>query len=715
MASQSLYRKWRSQTFSDLIGQEAVTRTLLNAVREERLAHAYLFCGPRGTGKTSTARLLAKAINCASPHDGEPCNECLSCREITAGRSPDVIEIDAASNTGVDNIRDLRETVNLLGAGGRYKVYIVDEVHMLSTQAFNALLKTLEEPPPHIIFVLATTEAHKVLPTVVSRCQRFDFRRFSVRDIVARLYHVAEGEGLELEPAAAELLARAAQGGMRDALSLLDQAMAFCGTHIALERTRAMLGLADPEALRRLIVHVAEQQTAEGLHLINTLVAGGADLRQLNTQLTEEWRALLVARAGANVAELLDRTDDDAREIATLAQRFSLEELTACARVMTKNETPARGLPVPQLALELAFLECVAIRRHGGVPATQPVPSAPSVNPPLRPAPMPATAPMPSTPPARTEPRPAPMTARPAMSAAPAPRKPEPEAVEELDLAAIEAGEAPPPPARPAVASASAPVPAAREPDFAGGGFAEEPLPPAPEALPAGDGAYQQWLQRARSEWGLVKQVCKQKSMSVAALLNSARPLVIEAGDPPVLVLQADHKFHLEKLREPKSRAAIEWALSQVLEVAIHIKVVPSADPGAGGSSGRPPGGPVGGSGPSSLSGAPGGSSGGGTRGGSNAPAARASTAPAYMAAPVPTNGMARPAGAALAAEIADEALPFNVTPIRPDVATAAAPPAPRRTRPLEEDVRADAVIQTLLKNGIELADVRPLDEDDDA
>src|SRR4029079_9811485 len=171
-------------------GQEAVTRTLLNAVREGRLAHAYLFCGPRGTGKTSAARLLAKAINCANPHDGEPCNECVSCLEISAGHSPDVIEIDAASNTGVDNIRDLRENVNLLGSGGRYKVYIIDEVHMLSTSAFNALLKTLEEPPPHSISVFAASEAHKVVPTVLSRCQRLDFRRFSMQALVDRLRHV---------------------------------------------------------------------------------------------------------------------------------------------------------------------------------------------------------------------------------------------------------------------------------------------------------------------------------------------------------------------------------------------------------------------------------------------------------------------------------------------------------------------------------------------
>src|SRR5579863_4145181 len=245
MASQSLYRKWRSQTFSDLIGQEAVTRTLLNAVRDGRLAHAYLFCGPRGTGKTSAARLLAKAVNCANPHNGEPCNECVSCREITAGRSPDVIEIDAASNTGVDNIRDLRENVALMSSGGHYRVFTIDEVHMLSAAAFNALLKTLEEPPPHVIFVLATTEAHKVLATVVSRCQHFEFRRIGLRDIVARLDHVAQGEALTLDPAAAELLARAAQGGMRDALSLLDQAVAFCGDQITYAGVRGMLGLAD--------------------------------------------------------------------------------------------------------------------------------------------------------------------------------------------------------------------------------------------------------------------------------------------------------------------------------------------------------------------------------------------------------------------------------------------------------------------------------------
>src|SRR5579875_200709 len=200
--SQTLYRKWRSQTFSDLVGQDGVIRTLRQAVAQQRLTHAYLFCGPRGTGKTSTARLLAKMVNCANPRDGEPCNECLSCVEITEGRSTDVFEIDAASNRGIDEIRDLRDRVRIVAAAGKTRVFIIDEIHMLTTEAFNALLKTLEEPPPHVIFVLATTEAHKVPATVVSRCQHFEFRRIALRDIISRLAYVCEQEGMRAEPEA---------------------------------------------------------------------------------------------------------------------------------------------------------------------------------------------------------------------------------------------------------------------------------------------------------------------------------------------------------------------------------------------------------------------------------------------------------------------------------------------------------------------------------
>src|SRR5579864_2791246 len=282
MASQSLYRKWRSQKFGELIGQEPIIRTLKNALSSGKPAHAYLFTGPRGTGKTSTARLLAKTINCANPHDGEPCNECQQCREITAGNSFNVIEIDAASNRGIDNIRDLREKVMVPPSTGKYKVYVLDEAHMLTTEAFNALLKTLEEPPDYVIFVLATTDVHKMLPTVLSRCQRFDFKRLTTRQIVGHLRFVAEQEQVKLEHAAAELIARAAAGGMRDALSLLDQAIAYADNDISLAQVQSMLGVADPRAIVKFITSIADLDSSAVLHLINELSEAGADLRQVN-------------------------------------------------------------------------------------------------------------------------------------------------------------------------------------------------------------------------------------------------------------------------------------------------------------------------------------------------------------------------------------------------------------------------------------------------
>src|SRR5437016_3050566 len=288
-SSQSLYRKWRSQTFGDLVGQEPVIRTLKNALSSGKLAHAYLFTGPRGTGKTTTARLLAKTINCSNPQNGEPCNQCQQCREITAGNSFNVIEIDAASNRGIDSIRDLREKVMMPPSTGKYKVYVLDEAHMLTPEAFNALLKTLEEPPPYAIFVLATTDVHKMLPTVLSRCQRFDFKRITTRQIVKHVHFVAEQEHVKLEQAAAELIARAAAGGMRDALSLLDQAIAYAGDEISLAQVQAMLGVADPRAIQKLITAVGSLDSVAVLHFIHELSEAGTDLRQLNLQVGEYW------------------------------------------------------------------------------------------------------------------------------------------------------------------------------------------------------------------------------------------------------------------------------------------------------------------------------------------------------------------------------------------------------------------------------------------
>src|SRR5215469_15602472 len=380
MTSQSLYRKWRSQTFDDLVGQEPIIRTLKNALKSDNVKHAYLFTGPRGTGKTSTARLLAKTVNCSNPKDGEPCNECLQCREITSGNSFNVIEIDAASNRGIDNIRDLREKVMMPPSTGKYKVYVLDEAHMLTNEAFNALLKTLEEPPPYAIFVLATTDVHKMLPTVLSRCQRFDFKRISTRQIIERLLYVSEQEQVKLERSAAELIGRSAAGGMRDALSLLDQAIAYAGEEISLTQVQAMLGVAGSQAISKLIARIAELDSPAVLHLIHELSEAGADLRKINAQVVEYWRALMLARAGADTASILDLTEDEMREIGQLSQLFELEELTECARIFAQNELTQKNQGTPQLGLELASLECIEIHHRAqsgqptsamaGVPAT---------------------------------------------------------------------------------------------------------------------------------------------------------------------------------------------------------------------------------------------------------------------------------------------------------------------------------------------------------
>jgi len=294
---QSLYRKYRSQTFADLVGQDASSRALQGALIGGRVSHAYLFSGSRGTGKTSAARLLAKALNCTGrPRDSaEPCNKCQSCLEMTAGSALDLIEIDAASNRGIDEIRDLREKVNLAPALGPFKVYIIDEAHMLTEPAFNALLKTLEEPPPHVVFVLCTTDAQKIPLTVIGRCQQFVFRRHSEDQIVARLTHIARAENVSVDAEAMQLIARTAQGSMRDAVGLLDQLVPLASGPISLDGARSLLGIADPRLLDSLLDQVLEGRAAEALDELNRIYAAGAELRQVVRGLMEGCRDRLVA------------------------------------------------------------------------------------------------------------------------------------------------------------------------------------------------------------------------------------------------------------------------------------------------------------------------------------------------------------------------------------------------------------------------------------
>lgn len=354
MAYVALYRKWRPQGFDSLVGQEAVRTALTNALETGRIAHAYMFAGPRGTGKTSTAKILAKAVNCEHGPTPNPCNKCQNCVRINDGTSMDVFEIDAASNRGIDEIRDLREKVAFAPVNGRYKVYIIDEVHMLTTEAFNALLKTLEEPPPHVIFILATTEPHKIPATIHSRCQRFDFKRVTDSDIVKRLREVADGSGIAADGDALQLIAVQADGGMRDALSLLDQ----CGVmaeRVSAETVRSVLGIVGREALRELVKAVGEGNVPKALELLEALLAGGKDVKQIITELAEYLRAVLLYKASPEYREIY--LTDTKEAIAAMEGLFSTDRLMAAQERLHQCMLELRQSVRGRIAAEMCLFD----------------------------------------------------------------------------------------------------------------------------------------------------------------------------------------------------------------------------------------------------------------------------------------------------------------------------------------------------------------------
>ena len=354
MTSQVFYRKWRPQTLAEVVGQEPITQTLRNALSSSRISHAYLFCGPRGTGKTSTARILAKAVNCLTNGNGEPCNACSICQAITEARALDVIEIDAASNTGVDDIRSLREKVNYAPNQARYKVYIIDEVHMLTEPASNALLKTLEEPPSYVIFILATTEAHKILPTILSRCQRFDFRRLSQADVISKLAHICQIEGIYLEPEALRLIAKSATGSLRDAENLLEQLTTHYGSEIGLQQVQATLGITGDWRARELAKHIINNDITAGMTTINSVNSDGLDLRQFNRELVEYLRALLLMKTGSD--EAVDFTAEDITELKDLTTKASLDQILRAVKLFGQLELGFDNYST--LPLELALVDC---------------------------------------------------------------------------------------------------------------------------------------------------------------------------------------------------------------------------------------------------------------------------------------------------------------------------------------------------------------------
>jgi len=356
LAYQALYRVWRPQTFLDVVGQEHVTKTLQNALLQQKISHAYLFSGPRGTGKTSAAKILAKAINCERSPVSEPCNECAACRGITDGTISDVLEFDAASNSRVEEMRDVLDKVRFAPTAVNYKVYIIDEVHMLSISAFNALLKTLEEPPKHVIFILATTEPHKIPLTIISRCQRFDFRRITAGAIVNRMKLIVEESGIDCDERALQLIARAADGGMRDALSLLDQAISYSQDHVAIEDALTVTGSVSQGFLNKLALAFREKDVANGLAALDELLYHGKDPMRFIEDLILFYRDMLLYKTAPNLEESLERVmlDDDFRNIA---ETISTDQIYQLIDLLNKTQQEMRWTNHPRIFLEVAIVK----------------------------------------------------------------------------------------------------------------------------------------------------------------------------------------------------------------------------------------------------------------------------------------------------------------------------------------------------------------------
>jgi DNA polymerase III subunit gamma/tau len=357
-------RKWRPQTFEEVVGQVHVARTLTNAIRQGRVAHAYLFSGMRGVGKTTMARILAKSLNCAAASTGPtitPCQSCPSCQSITAGQSPDVAEIDGASNRGIDEVRELREVVKYAPMAGKYRVYIIDEVHMLTKEAFNALLKTLEEPPPHVVFIFATTEDHKIPSTILSRCQHFHFKRITRQEIITHLERILREEGIHITGQGLGLIAKAADGSLRDALSFLDQVVAYSGKEVNDPDLQVILGVAGRELLLAMVIAILERRTDGALRLVKELADHGLDYRQFTSELLEYLRHLVIARSSPKPEDLIDLSPEEVDEIRRLSSRAGVEELQRLFGIFSLALESFRGTVHPGFVLEMAVIRATQI------------------------------------------------------------------------------------------------------------------------------------------------------------------------------------------------------------------------------------------------------------------------------------------------------------------------------------------------------------------
>jgi DNA polymerase-3 subunit gamma/tau len=542
-----VYRRWRPQTFEEIIGQERITRTLQNAIRTNRTSHAYLFAGHRGTGKTTTARILAKALNCANGPTPTPDNTCPQCEAISRGVSMDVIEIDGASNTSVDDVRDLKEKIVLAPTEGRYKVYIIDEVHMLSTSAFNALLKTLEEPPAHAVFVLVTTEPHRIPATVLSRCQRFDFRRVSFKEISGRLKTIAQQDGIKIDDAALAQIARSADGSVRDAESILDQLSAYTDGEINRELVTDVLGLVDDETAAAFAEATLHRDIATALRLAQETADAGKDIRQVLRTLLEHFRDLLMVKTcGSAASEILDAPREWVERLTAQVEGSSVSELLRAVRVLNDASSDARWSTQPRLAFEVALVRLARpemdpsmegvlarldrLERAGPVTPTPPPPA--QTRTPAPHAPRPAS----PTPPRSAPPRPTPH------------RRPP----ERADAAGDPAAQA------------------AAVPD--GIGAANSPA-----------SAVSLTIDDVRRQWARVLEDIKRTKMICHALLIDGTPLEVK-GNVLTVGLRSAYAFHADNLNRSENREVVEGALARVLSQPMRFQCclydTPPAPPG---------------------------------------------------------------------------------------------------------------------------------------
>ncbi len=559
-------RKFRPGTFDELIGQPHVVQTLRNAILRKQVAHAYLFSGMRGVGKTTVARILAKALNCENGPTADPCEQCESCKEISRGNSVDVIEIDGASNTGVDDVRELRENVKYAPFRGTYRIYIIDEVHMLSNSAFNALLKTLEEPPAHAIFIFATTEIHKIPATITSRCQHFNFRRIPRREIIARLQEVATRNDVTIEERSLSAIAQASEGSMRDALSLLDQAVAFGGKSIGDKDIEDMLGSVPDELVRRLVETVVGQDAAAAVELVGEVIDHGYDLRAYCGAVVERMRNLMIAAVvpGAAQAErLMDLPSEDVQHLMTEAKAFSVEQLQELFQLFAQAEDRLRATAHPRFAFEVAAVR--AARLFQGKPATS---SSQPKNAPPKPMIQSAGRPqaeVPRKPVQATAPAPKPLPTQPE-------RRPEPTAT----LARKEPSPAPGPPPKSNEPQTSVPPRTTERPQVVSKGPSPSPAPPKGNPSPAITPAIQP------DDWQKVVEAMIKKYPNIGTFLEMGMLVKVE-GNQVIIGFPKTASVACSRIQKEENRVLVSKICQEVIGATIQLRVVELAENQEGG------------------------------------------------------------------------------------------------------------------------------------